>query len=318
MLPWARSPIPAVALAAVLVACSTPPSEVITTGDPSSSDTSAGTTTAVTPGTTLVDEGTSASTTTGDTAMDTTQGVVETTTSSTSETETSSSSGPSGCMGPGDCDSNEECDAGGRCVPACGGTWGEGSYGYCLTEYGDFDTADLCGAGHLCFYWNEPIELTACAQQGCVDACECPPPPATGNATVTCGDIPAPDGINDCYLSCADEETCPEGMVCNGGGVCMTEVPEVPVYGDCGNLAPDCAAPGFCVDVPGGEAVCTMSCVNGGECPAAVPPGGSSTVACTDIDPDVAGFECYVSCVGGLSCPDGMTCINGTLCMWQD
>lgn len=315
MLPWARSPFSAVALAAVLAACSTPPSEVITTGDPSSSDTSASTTTAM-PGTTLTDEGTSASTTTGDTAMDTTQGVVETTTSVTSET--SSSSGPSGCMGPADCDSNEECDAGGRCVPACDGTWGEGSYGYCLTEYGDFDTADLCGAGHLCFYWNDPIEQTACALQGCVDACDCPPPPATGNATVTCDDIPDPDGINDCYLSCADEETCPEGMVCNGGGVCMTAVPEVPVYGDCGNLAPECAAPGFCFAVKTGEAVCTMPCTDATECPVAFPPGGNAVPACTEITLDSADSECYLSCAGALSCPDGMTCVNGTLCMWQD
>lgn len=259
----------------------------------------------------------------GEASTDTTS----TTSSSTGETTMaldpttggvgSSSGPPPGCMGPGDCDSNEDCDDGGRCVPACGGTWGEGNYGYCLTQYGDFDTAAICGDGHLCVYWNDPIEQTACSLQGCVDACDCPPPPATGNATVNCWNITG-DEMNDCYLSCENGETCPDGMTCNRGGRCMTGVPEVPVYGDCGNLAADCVAPGFCVSIAGGESVCTMGCVNAGECPMAFPPGGNTTLACTDLTPDMAGYECYLSCVGGLSCPDGMTCVNGTACMWPD
>ena len=82
-----------------------------------------------------------------------------------------------------------------------------GSYDYCLTAYGDFDTMALCGAGHSCASWGDPIEQTACTLQGCVDVCDCPPPAATGNATVTCGEIITPVDINDCYLSCGNGET---------------------------------------------------------------------------------------------------------------
>lgn len=257
------------------------------------------------------------STTVGTTAVetsssgsDTTMGVDPTTAGSES-----TSGPPPECTGPAECDSNQDC-MDGRCVEACGGAWGMGSYGYCLTEYGDFDTVALCGPDHVCIYVGNPIEQTACSIQGCTSVCDCPPPPATGNATVSCGEITEPLGMNDCYLSCADGETCPDGMACNFIGLCMTNVTEPPVYGNCGNLATDCAAPGFCTSVPSG--VCMMSCNGAGDCPAAVPPGGNATIACSDIDPSQPGFECYLGCFGGLICPNGMTCINGTLCMWPD
>jgi hypothetical protein len=321
---WARSWIFVVAL--VSSACSPPPEEV-TTGLPASSDTSDGPTTTATPGTATATTTTATNTTTtGEgsdtsshetTTTDTTMGVVD----STSDEGSSggSSSGPEpACTGPESCGSNQECVEG-RCVQACGGTWGEGSYGYCLTEYGDFDTAAICGDGHLCVYWGSPIEQTACALQGCASACDCPPPPGTGTAVVTCSDITDPDELADCYLSCQNGETCPDDMVCTINGVCVTAAPELPVYGDCGNLAPDCAAPAFCVDVPGGESVCTLGCADAiVDCPMAIPPGGTAMVACTDVVPATPGFECYLDCIGGASCPDGMTCVNGTLCMWQD
>jgi len=312
MLRWARSLLPVVAL--VSGACNSTPEEVTTdlSGSSSSSDTSAGTT--VTPGTTTtgttspVEDG--SSTSPSETAMDTTGPV-----SSTSE---SSSSGPQPeCTGREGCGGNEDCEDG-VCVEACGGAWGEGSYGYCLTEYGDVGTDELCGDGHLCAAWGDPIEQTACALQGCVDACDCPPPPATGTATVTCGEIIAHARMNDCFLSCKDGETCPDGMHCVDGSVCATGVVDVPVYGDCGKLAADCAPPAFCTVAPTGEAVCTTGCLDSLECPVEFPPGGNATPACTDIDARSPGFECYLDCIGSLTCPDGMTCVNGTLCMWQD
>jgi hypothetical protein len=276
------------------------------------------------------DPGLGSTTTSGANTLETQGGITTDTTVTTTASETTmgadpttvgneSSSGPSPAC-PGDCDSNELCEDG-RCVEACGGAWGTGSYDYCLTEYGAIATDEICGPDHICVYWpdrTDQIGQAACARQGCVDACDCPPPAATGNANVTCGDIASPMEVTDCYLSCENGETCPDGMSCTSNGVCMTDAPEVPVYGDCGNLEPDCAAPGFCVDVPGGESVCTVSCDNVADCAEAFPPGGTATPACSDIVPGTTGFECYLDCVGGPACPDGMACINGTLCMWPD
>lgn len=315
MLDGARSLVCVIAL--VLSACAPPPEEV--TSAAASSDASGEPTTSAGPGTltavttTPADE--SSGTSSRETTSDTTTGAVDTT---TDQGSSGSSSGlPPGCTGPEGCGSNQDC-VDDRCVDACGGTWGEGSYDYCLTDYGDFDTAALCGAGHLCVYWGDPIDQTACALQGCASACDCPPPPATGNAVVTCGDITDPDEMTDCYLSCQSGETCPDGMVCTNGGTCVTDVPPLPVYGDCGNLAADCMPPAFCVDVPGGESVCTTGCNDAMSCPMAQPPGGTADPACTDVVPATLGFECYLDCIGGETCPDGMICINGTLCMWPD
>jgi hypothetical protein len=291
-------------IALVLAACTPPPDEVSTASDPSSS----GTTATTTPGTTMPGEGTMG--TQGETGMDTTAGTMDTTTS-----PTTGSSGPSGCMVPEDCSGNEVCENG-TCEEACGGAWGEGSYGYCLTDYGGSDAEGICGLEHRCARAGDPIEQAACSLQGCDDACDCPPPAATGNATVTCG--PFLLVTNGCYLSCANGETCPDDMTCVDGIVCMTEVPEVPVYGNCGNLASGCAAPGFCVLLPSGESICSMSCTDMSECPGASPRGGDASPACTDITADMAGFECYLSCIGDVACPNGMSCVNGTLCAWPD
>lgn len=306
MMCWARAMLPVVMLA--LGACAPAPEEVVTTGDPG---TTAETTVGTSPVTTTV-------ATTDPTGTTTTvpTGEGDTTTSVDPTSDSGSSGPPAGCMGPGECDSNQACEDG-ECIEACGGTWGVGSYGYCLTEFGEFDTTDSCGADHTCVYWGDPIEQTACALQDCVDACDCPPPPASGNAVVSCGQITSDGSANDCYLDCDDGQLCPDGMSCNDAGVCVTRVPSLPVYGDCGNLAADCEAPGFCYDAPGGEAACTMSCTLPTDCPNTYPPGGNAQVTCSDIDPATLGFECYLSCVAALSCPDGMTCVNGTLCMWQ-
>jgi hypothetical protein len=273
-----------------------------------SSDTTMGPASTTTPGTTMPGDGTM--NTQGGTSTDTTAGANPTTSGSES-----SSGPPPECKGPRDCSSNEICEDG-TCVEICGGAWGVGSYGYCLTDYGGFDTDTICGPGHRCVLWGDPIEQTACALQDCVDNCDCPPPPATGNATVSCG--PFIDVMNGCYLSCANGETCPDGMSCADGVFCATNVPEVPVYGDCGNLASECEGMGFCVVGLNGESGCVVSCANVNDCPEAVPVGGRAAPACSDITPVSGGLECYLSCIDGLACPDGMTCLNGTVCLWPD
>jgi hypothetical protein len=52
-----------------------------------------------------------------------------------------------------------------------------------------------------------------CIIRGCKDVCDCFAPPATGNAEVICDTIISGDELG-CALSCANGETCPDGMEC--------------------------------------------------------------------------------------------------------
>lgn len=322
---WPRSPPSLLAL--LLPACISTPSEVNTTGDVASTSgatvgtgtthelpvtTTQGDATEGTQGGSGLDTATTVSSTSSD---ETTAGVGPTTGDGDTSSSGGSSSGgpPPECMIDDECPNNEICD-GGACVDACSGSWGMGSYGYCLSDYGGFDTTAQCGAGNLCIYWGNPIGQTACSTQSCTTACDCPAPPATGNAIVTCGQLTEAMTPNDCYLDCSNGETCPDGTTCNGGGVCVTDVPPQPVYGNC-NLAPDCAAPGFCAVGAGGEEVCMESCGDAGDCPPA-PPGGTAVVGCNTVAMGNPGPECYLDCSGGLLCPPGMTCYGGAICLW--
>ncbi|MBX7078276.1 MAG: hypothetical protein K1X88_03745 [Nannocystaceae bacterium] len=54
-----------------------------------------------------------------------------------------------------------------------------------------------------------------CMEFDCTDVGDCGPALPSGDAPVTCADLGG-DGSNECYLSCALGETCPDGMVCSG------------------------------------------------------------------------------------------------------
>jgi len=257
---------------------------------------------------------------------DTTMGVLSSSSGTTMGIEPTSSSGESSSGGSSSsgsipecmdemCPNNQLCGELGTCVDACGGAWGDGTYANCINAYGAFDTAGLCGLDHLCIYDADPISGVTCSPQACVDACDCPAPAGTGDATVTCANITGmgDGGINDCYLSCGDGETCPTGMSCFAGFLCMTPVPaNVPLYGNCEGLVPDCAVPAFCWVGAGGESVCEQDCVSAGDCPAG-PPTGAAIVSCGYVDPANPGQECYLDCGGGQACPDGMSCF-GPVC----
>jgi len=327
MTSWTRLTLPFSVI--LLLACNPTPDEVVSTSDAgTSSSTSAGPG-PTTPGTTMPGEDTVG--TMDATGMETTMGTVDTTVgvsateSTTAESSTSGSSSESSsessssgsipeCMDEM-CPNNQLCGELGTCVDACGGAWGDGTYANCINAYGGFDTADLCGPDHLCIYDDDPISGATCSPQACVDACDCPPPAGTGDATVTCANITGMDdgGITDCYLSCGDGEICPTGMSCFAGYLCLTPVPgDVPVYGNCEGLVPDCAAPGFCWVGAGGESVCEQDCLGAGDCPAG-PPTGAAVVSCGYVNPANSGQECYLDCGGGQACPDGMSCF-GSVC----
>jgi hypothetical protein len=317
------------ALVALIVAACTPPLEEVTTSaGPDSSGSGSGSTTMTTPGTTLPGESTLG--TMGGTGMETTMGNVDTTAdASTSETTmsvdpTMGSSGESSSTGPLDCmpecPNNQICDNG-VCVAAC--AWAAGTYGSCLNALGGVDALNVCGANHICLNDPYPYSLTTCSLQTCVDACECPAPPATGDAIVTCANITSPGMTNDCYLSCANGEMCPDGMMClndDGGSplLCATPVPsDVPMYGNCDDLVTTCDG-GTC-GVFGSSSVCTEGCGNAGDCEAA-PAGAMMGVDCDDVFNPPGGNDCYLPCFNGGDCPVGMGCDDvsgpGGACMW--
>lgn len=312
-----------------LGACSTPPSTIASGDGPDDSSTTDEATT--TPGMTTPGQdttngshsgsGTNGTTTvdppvsTGDTTMDdpstsgdTTVGVDPT---------TSGSSGPMPeCTDPEDCGSNQTCIAG-MCVAACN-PWGDGHYGYCLTPLGTFDSTVLCGEALSCINSGDPIEVVVCGRT-CATQCDCPEPPPTGTATVTCGDLA---GTDRCYLSCENGEACPDDMVCRFGMYCAHPVQDLDMYGNCGAVASGCANGGVCATASGMNdwAVCVSSCGAVGDCDPA-PAGASQGQGCGQVYTS-AGDECHLDCNNNGDCPAGMGCVDigvgyGNFCMWQ-
>lgn len=281
---------------------STGPTPVTMTTGPADTGETGGTGTSSSSGDTLADTSSSG---------DTTMGVDST--SDSSSGDSSSSGGPIPCASDEDCGSNQICSERGECADACGDAWAEGAYTTCLNEYGATDVESLCGADpHICIIDVYPIGNTTCSRQACTTVCDCPAPGSTGDATVTCEGITG-DDVDDCYLSCADGETCPDDMICFGGYLCMEPVAtEVPLYGNCGGLIPDCAAPSFCLDT-GSTSVCQQDCMDAGDCPAP-PPTGDAPVTCGEANAGNAGNECYLDCSGGDLCPLGMYCYDGYIC----
>ncbi|MCA9649791.1 MAG: hypothetical protein KC501_07780 [Myxococcales bacterium] len=306
-----------VSLSLILAACTGTPTEVMTTtladddgstgssgGGPATGPTSPGDETAV--GT----MGMTGSMTTTATGMDTTGGMSATDSGDTGDG--SSSDGPAMCPAP--CGNNEVCDNG-TCVAACN-PWGAGGYDYCLDDYGAFTTMDSCGAGSACLFYAPPLVAAACTRP-CTTRCECPGPPASGDATVTCGDV-TNDGQSECYLSCTNEESCPAGMDCIADGAvsfCMFPSPPLPAYGNCGLIDGPCPAGTYCLTENGHSLCFDESCENG--C-AAAPPGYGAI--CDSVISPPSGSECILPCTGDGNCPPGMSCytsnVGGQLCMW--
>ncbi len=328
-LSWIRLTLPL--SVALLPACTPPPTELTSTSDGASSSSSEGPGPSTTPGTTLPGEDTMG--TQGATGTDTTMGAADTTADAsvgtddttmgvepTAGSDSTTGEPPRECAVPDDCDNNETCD-GGTCVSACN-PWGPNDYSYCVTPLGTFDSATICGEPLSCIITSVTGAIqTAVCGRSCGSACDCPAPPATGNATVTCGDV-IQGGSNECYLSCANGETCPDGMSClqddMGNPVyCSHPVQPSQAYGNCDNIAAGCAA-GYTCATSGSHSVCTELCPGGdGDCDPALP-GAASAVACEALIAPPDGDDCHMPCGSSNDCPDGMDCINvfGQLCMW--
>lgn len=153
----------------------------------------------------------------------------------------------------------------------------------------------------------------------CGDVGDCQPPPATGDAAVSCDDVTM-DGMAECWLDCSAGQACPDDMVCFMDFICLFPeiLPPGDNYGDCinwpGGCNPDEDA---CVtDAAGG--VCSQTgCVDAMGCPVA-PATGNAVVACGDLG---NGNTCYLDCGMGETCPDGMVCFTigmNDVCVWPD
>lgn len=327
---WTRLSLP-LAVPLLLPACTPIPEEVTpsTSISPGSGSTSDGPMT--TPGTTQPGDDVS---TQGATSLGTTMGADDTTagvSAGTAETTMGPVSGPNDgssegpppeCMGEGECGNNEVC-TGGQCVAACD-PWGPNDYTYCVTPLGTFDSTNICGQATSCvvsYDASSDIEMAVCARS-CSSPCDCPPPPATGDATVSCG-VLFEGGGDRCYLSCDGGEACPDGMVCRNGGngtpaFCTHPVQPIQPYGNCDDFASGCVAGSSCA-TNGGNSVCVESCPSGvGVCDAP-PPGGDFAPACDMVISPPAGNDCYLPCINSNNCPPGMSCVNDGgdyLCMW--
>lgn len=238
----------------------------------------------------------------------------------TSETspDSSSSSGPSGdpttdsttaAMSSSEADGTTSCD---HLVA----TWGDClNYGNSACENEDA----TCLLNNLA-----APTLGTCALLDCVNDCDCPEAPGTGTAQSRCDSIVS-GGQNACYLDCSGGATCPDGMQCWNGNICMFTdlVCEDPApagtWADCANGGLGaCDSPSaLCLgDDTAGVAVCAFQdCVTDCDCPAA-PATGNALVACGPIVADSDDNACFLSCSAGQTCPDGMQCFMDFICMW--
>jgi hypothetical protein len=207
------------------------------------------------------------------------------------------------------------CDAGTCAPPVCPLPSVGGNFVNCLDDMGQI--SDEPCEGGVCVIDDDPPTAAVCMVSGCEAACQCPAAPGTGDAPVTCDDIIG-DDANDCYLDCGNDETCPDGMICFAGFVCLhsDQAPvDVPLWGDCVNPPVANCIDGACLNAPGFGA-CTIGCTDATECMPA-PATGEAVPVCVDVTGDGA-TECVLQCQGGLACPDGMECFMDVACLWPE
>jgi hypothetical protein len=263
------------------------------------------------------------------------------------------------CVAQG-CQANCQCPAapaGSAAQPTCEDVTGD-NVNDCWLDCGSGSACPdgmFCFAGFIClFSINELVDLplygdcantpgAVCTDGFCVAAptgavctascgnvADCEPVPPTGNAPAQCTDVTG-DNVPECTLSCSGGQTCPDGMDCFGGFVCIwpTMAPPPPPpppasgYGDCVDNPESTCQPGeeTCLTSMDGTAgACSLGgCVDAAaDCPLA-PPTGTAPVTCGDLG---GGNTCYLDCSAGEVCPDGMTCTvmgaGGSACLWPD
>lgn len=209
-----------------------------------------------------------------------------------------------------DCGGGAECPDGMYCFMGTACFWGEAPMG--IPPYGDcVNMAGQCEGG-ICISDNPMDPSFGGCNPPCMDVGDCPDAPS-GDAPVVCDDLTG-DMMNECFLDCSGDQTCPDGMVCvDQFGLCAWEFipPPEPGYGDCANndAAEACIGTETCLDDASGS-VCTATCTMADECPDA-PATGDAPVTCDDLG---MGNTCYLDCSAGQTCPDNMECLDDSYC----
>lgn len=227
---------------------------------------------------------------------------------------------------PDECDEGESCQCPpddpccdvASCMPVeCPLPPLAGNYAACHDPDGTASDVPCEGATCVADSDSQPT-AGVCIASGCESVCQCPPAPPTGEAGVTCEDVTG-DGTADCWLTCESGETCPDGMFCFGGFICLFAVGEgveVPLYGDCASVpGAMCADGGVCITAPG-FGVCARECSDVDDCGPA-PATGTAVPSCDDITGDMV-EECWLGCANGETCPDGMECFADAACLWPE
>jgi hypothetical protein len=169
------------------------------TGNDSTGTTMTSTTVGMTMGMTM--GGSSSSSGEPTTDVDTTVGVDDTTTG-----EPTSTSGPT--------TTGESTTGSTTTAESTTGEPPSDGYGDCINN----PEGVACVAGEVCL---PSGSVGFCSLQGCADASDCAVP-ATGDAFADCLEFDS-DDITDCFLNCSGGATCPDGMVCYIGIVCVWE-----------------------------------------------------------------------------------------------
>lgn len=137
---------------------------------------------------------------------------------------------------------------------------------------------------------------------------------------MACEDIVLCAGDDECYLSCAGTDVCPDGWQCFLDLICVQPVPGTlgPGFGACvpsDNCLPsescyEAEANGGAVNVN----VCTVpGCALVDKCPTS-PMSGTAEPACGDIG---GGDTCCLDCASGHSCPTAMICADNLSCAFD-
>ena len=152
---------------------------------------------------------------------------------------------------------------------------------------------------------------------GCVDTCDCPAAPDSGDAVVACGDVEGNGGPDACYLDCSDGTTCPDGQSCYADLVCAWPTASTGgAYEACNPPDFPCEDGSICLidGIPATIGACIQTnCLSVDMCPDG-PPG--TTVECADVAEFIPGLECHLVCSVDADCPAGATCYLESLCVY--
>lgn len=178
-------------------------------------------------------------------------------------------------------------------------------------ESADATCSDLAqGAAATCTFAPD-------ARSGCVDACECPSAPATGDATVACGEIDGDATQSECYLDCSDGQVCPDGQSCINDVACGFPTATVGgPYEACNPPEVECEDDWLCIldGIPSTIGACVgVACGTVADCPVGPADG---TTACADVIPTIPGNECHLACAVDADCPAGASCYLDSLCVY--